>query len=144
MTILHSTKSELRFCAGSNPACGVSEIRYDEDLWQFFWVVVVRLNAFYRSTIPQQKMIHVRYLWFILPNQNVHPSQNINCFKLLAKNLVTDIAWAKIWLGFMQFMASYLLWTKFECVICKFEDKLLQLLSIMALLSSYLRKDLIQ
>ena len=23
---LHSTKSELRFCAGSNPACGVLEI----------------------------------------------------------------------------------------------------------------------
>ena len=29
---LHSTKPELRFCAGSNPACGMSEIRDDEDL----------------------------------------------------------------------------------------------------------------
>ena len=29
---LHSTKSELRFCAGSNPARGVSEIRNGEDL----------------------------------------------------------------------------------------------------------------
>ena len=29
---LHSTKLELRFCAGSNPACGVSEIRDGEDL----------------------------------------------------------------------------------------------------------------
>ena len=29
---LHSTKPELRFCAGSNPACGVSEIRDGEDL----------------------------------------------------------------------------------------------------------------
>ena len=29
---LHSTKSELRFCTGSNPACGVSEIRDGEDL----------------------------------------------------------------------------------------------------------------
>ena len=29
---LHSTKSELRFCAGSNPARGVSEIRDGEDL----------------------------------------------------------------------------------------------------------------
>ena len=29
---LHSTKSELRFCAGSNPACGVSEIRDGEEL----------------------------------------------------------------------------------------------------------------
>ena len=29
---LHSTKPELRFCAGSNPASGVSEIRDGEDL----------------------------------------------------------------------------------------------------------------
>ena len=29
---LHSTKPELRFCAGSNPACGVSEICDGEDL----------------------------------------------------------------------------------------------------------------
>ena len=32
---LHSTKPELRFCAGSNPAHGVSEIRDGEDLWQW-------------------------------------------------------------------------------------------------------------
>ena len=29
---LHSTKPELRFCAGSNPARGVSEIHDGEDL----------------------------------------------------------------------------------------------------------------
>ena len=29
---LHSTKPELRFCASSNPARGVSEIRDGEDL----------------------------------------------------------------------------------------------------------------
>ena len=29
---LHSTKPELRFCAGSNPSCGVSEICDGEDL----------------------------------------------------------------------------------------------------------------
>ena len=29
---LHSTNPEFRFCAGSNPACGVSEIRDGEDL----------------------------------------------------------------------------------------------------------------
>ena len=29
---LHSTKPELRFCAGSNPVHGVSEIRDGEDL----------------------------------------------------------------------------------------------------------------
>ena len=29
---LHSTKPKFRFCAGSNPARGVSEIRDGEDL----------------------------------------------------------------------------------------------------------------
>ena len=29
---LHSTKPQLRFCANSNPALGVSEIRDGEDL----------------------------------------------------------------------------------------------------------------
>ena len=29
---LHSTKPELRFCTGSNPAGGMSEICYGEDL----------------------------------------------------------------------------------------------------------------
>ena len=29
---LHSTKSELRFCTGSNPARGMSEIHDGEDL----------------------------------------------------------------------------------------------------------------
>ena len=32
---LHSSKPELRFCAGSNPARGVSEIRDGEGLWQW-------------------------------------------------------------------------------------------------------------
>ena len=30
---LHSAKTELRFCAGSNPARDLSEIRNDEDLY---------------------------------------------------------------------------------------------------------------
>ena len=30
--VVITTKPELRFCAGSNPACGVSEIRDDEDI----------------------------------------------------------------------------------------------------------------
>ena len=29
---LHLTNPELSFCAGSNPACGMSEIRNGEDL----------------------------------------------------------------------------------------------------------------
>ena len=32
---LNSSKPDLRFCAGSNPARGVSEIRDGDDLWQW-------------------------------------------------------------------------------------------------------------
>ena len=53
---LHSTKPELRFCAGSNPARSVSEIRDGEDLWQWSWLEI-RLNAFHLSTIPQKQFI---------------------------------------------------------------------------------------
>ena len=53
-TQLHSTKPELRFCVGSNPACGVSEIHDGEDLWQWSRLDI-KLNAFRRSTIPQKQ-----------------------------------------------------------------------------------------
>ena len=45
---LHSTKHDLKFCTGSNPASGVLEIRDGENLWQWF-------RLFPRSTIPQKK-----------------------------------------------------------------------------------------
>ena len=54
---LHLTKPELRFCAGSNPARGVSEIRDGEDLWQWSRLEI-RLSTFHRSTIPQKQFIH--------------------------------------------------------------------------------------
>ena len=53
---LHLTKAELRFCAGSNSACGVSEIRDGEDLWQCSGLGI-RVNAFRRSTIPRKQSI---------------------------------------------------------------------------------------
>ena len=41
----HSTKSELRLCAGLNSARGLTEIRNGEDLWQ--WTQLeIRLNIF--------------------------------------------------------------------------------------------------
>ena len=49
----HSTKPELRFCTGSDPAHGVSVIRDGEDLWQWSRLEI-RLNTFRRSTIPQK------------------------------------------------------------------------------------------
>ena len=55
-TPFHSTKPDLRFCASSNPARGVSEIRDGEDLWEWSRLEI-RLNAFRRSTIPQKQVI---------------------------------------------------------------------------------------
>ena len=49
---------ELRFCASSKPACGVSEIRNGENLWQWFRLDI-RLNAFRWSTIPHHQSLLV-------------------------------------------------------------------------------------
>ena len=57
---IHSTKSELRFCAGSNPARGVSEISDGEDLWQWSRLEIM-LNSFRRSTIPQKQFIIIKF-----------------------------------------------------------------------------------
>ena len=65
-TQLHSTKPELRFCAGSIPALCVSEIHDGEDLWQWSRLEM-RLNAFLRSTIPQEQFIIIIIIkrWFV-------------------------------------------------------------------------------
>ena len=53
---IHSKKLKLKFCAGLNPARGVSEIRDAEDLSQ--WPrLEIRLNVFSRSTMPQKLFI---------------------------------------------------------------------------------------
>ena len=53
---LYSTKPELRFCTGSNPACGVSEIHDGEDLWQWS-----RLAKYLLSVNHTTKTIHHHY-----------------------------------------------------------------------------------
>ena len=55
---LHSTKSGLNLCTGSNPAPVVVEISDDEHLWQWSRLEI-RLNAFRRSTIPQKNLITI-------------------------------------------------------------------------------------
>ena len=80
---LHSTKPELRFCAGSNPARGVSEIRDGEDLWQWSRLEI-RLNAFRRSAIPQKQCII-----FII---DVYLSFS-NCEKYCLQNCFSMIWW---------------------------------------------------
>ena len=62
---LHLTKPELRLCAGSNPACGVSEIHDVEDLWKWS-LLEIRLNAYRRSTIPQKQFTIIIIKWLII------------------------------------------------------------------------------
>ena len=54
LSLLH--KAWIRFCAGSDPAHGVSEIRDGEHLWQWYWLKT-KLSAFRRSTIPKKQFI---------------------------------------------------------------------------------------
>ena len=62
---LHSTKPEHMFCAGSNPARGVSKIRDGEDLCQWSWLEI-RLNAFRQSTKPQKQFIIIIIIIIII------------------------------------------------------------------------------
>ena len=64
-TQLHSTKPELRFSADSNPARGVSEIRYGEDLWHWSQLET-RVNGFRRSTIPQKQFFIIIIIIIII------------------------------------------------------------------------------
>ena len=57
---LHSAKSELRFCAGSNPGCNVLDIHNGEDLWLWSWLEI-RLNAFRWSTMLQKQFIIIMF-----------------------------------------------------------------------------------
>ena len=53
---LQSSKTELRFCTGSNSVCDLPEIQDGEDLQQCSWLEI-RLNTFRWSTIPQKQFI---------------------------------------------------------------------------------------
>ena len=50
----NATKPELRFCSGSNPAHGVSEIWNGENHWKLFQLGIKR-RLFLWSTIPQKQ-----------------------------------------------------------------------------------------
>ena len=70
---LHSPKPELRFCAGSSAVRRLSDIRDDEDLWQWSRLEI-RLSNFRRSTILQNKQ--KKTTWSIL-NRLKKPSYTV-------------------------------------------------------------------
>ena len=55
---LHTTKTELKLCAGSNRGRGVLDFDDGEDLWQWSRSrLEIRLSAYRRLTIPQKQLI---------------------------------------------------------------------------------------
>ena len=78
---LHSTKPETRFCAGSNPAHGVSGTLDGEYLGKWSRLEI-RLNAFRRSTIPQKQFIITIIKYFMTNFFSTHYKHFylISCF----------------------------------------------------------------
>ena len=73
---LHSTKPELRFCAGSKPACGALEICDGKNLWQRSRLEI-RLITFHRSHVQQKHFIIIHFSYF---STNQDCTQQIICF----------------------------------------------------------------
>ena len=89
-TQLHSTKPELRFCAGSNPARGVLEIRDAEDLWQWSRLEI-RLNAFRRSTIPQKQLIIIIIIIIIIIKHKKEKTIKKIIVQIISQNECKDV-----------------------------------------------------
>ena len=88
----HSLKPELRFCAGSNPAGGISETWDGENLWQWYRLEI-RLNAPCHSTIPQK-------------NNSIHQPPGVSLKTLSPR---TVFSWLYL-LIFKSFVKSCLCW----------------------------------
>ena len=104
---LHSTKPEVKFCAGSNPACGVSEIRHGEDLWQCSRLKI-RLNAFRWSNLPQKQFIIInnpRFCKFFLYFFNSCLSISFTCVMQMVYIIRAACSWRKV-LNFLTISLS--------------------------------------
>ena len=94
----HSTKSELRYCAGSNPARSVSGIQDGEDLWQQS-LLEIRLHTFRRSTISQKQFIIIiivincyskNYLFLVVYN-NLYSCSKRLIISLIILSLIASV-----------------------------------------------------
>ena len=76
---LHSSKPKLRFCAGLNPAYGMSEIRDGEDLWQWSRLEIkIRLSSVNHTT--KQFIISVEIICFERLQQKSYEKLNSGIF----------------------------------------------------------------
>ena len=87
---LHSTKPELRFCTGSNPTPGVSEIRDEEDLWQWFHLEMT-LNFLRRSEIIHQTILQVP-IFCVFFHESLFEWNNKKLWE--TSTILVNIAWS--------------------------------------------------
>ena len=97
---LHLTKPELRFCAGSNPARGMSEIRDGEDFCQWSQLEV-RLQKYTTKTILHHHHHHqlvlklkmLKIYWNLAYSIFQISRSRFWCLKLFLFNTSTCLAW---------------------------------------------------
>ena len=79
----HSTKPELRFCAGSNPARGLSDIRNSKDIWEWSRLEI-RRNTFCRSTISQNNLLSSLSCYYFIIWLNIFWIKDYNITHLIS------------------------------------------------------------
>ena len=86
---LHLTKSELRFCAISNPACDVSEICDGKNLWQWFRLEIMRERlSSVNHTTKTTTIIIIKQsftFWLFYPFHNALGIISSFCFDFLGE-----------------------------------------------------------
>ena len=92
---LPPTKSEFRYCVGSNPVCGVLEIREGKDLQQWSRIKI-KMNAVHRSAIPHKQLIIITlksiYFVYVIFNNLKNYMWHWSLISLLDKLTILFIA----------------------------------------------------
>ena len=97
---LPPTKSEFRYCVGSNPVCGVLEIREGKDLQQWSRIKI-KMNAVHRSAIPHKQLIIIThksiYFVYVIFNNLKNYMWHWSLISLLDKLTILFIAICTEW-----------------------------------------------
>ena len=115
---LHSPKPELRFCAGSKPACGVLEICDGNDLLQWSRLEI-RLNVFRLSAIPKKQFLASLPPFFysdtnpVLGHVQVYSLYKTNALAVKVK-LIWLLLLKRLSFNFVLTPSKYLKFTRFR------------------------------
>ena len=93
---LHSAKPGLRFCAGWNPARGVSEIWDDENLWQWSRLEI-RLYTFQLSTTLQKQFNSLpSAIYYIKTNSCICTVNQLTGFSIIDNTAKYRVSWERV------------------------------------------------